>query len=548
MEKILETTKPISYQRQVLFETEYFEVVSCQWGRGDSSPLHGHGSSQCFALVEEGRFENLTHLGLKAELAIKGVGEVIVTPAGARHEIKCISETGRTLHVYTPKISVTSPEILKFETLDEDEIKNTLDLKLRNQGVPWEKIEALLNMISKHSISTESPYFMNQLFSGVHAQTLAAEALIAKTKTTMATFEASPVFTLIEKEVVQKLCDKIGWPAGTAEGVTVPGGSSANFMALHCARQRKFPEAKKNGMPSQKLKVFASSDAHYSLKKACVVLGLGSEALISVQTDSAGRMDINDLEKQIKKCSSEGSVPLIVYATAGTTVLGAFDPISKLSEICKKNSIWLHVDGAWGGPALFSERARPLLENISSADSMTFDAHKFFGAGLTCSFFLTAHPEILFEANDVSGGDYLFHDTETLDRGRLTWQCGRRADAASFWTLWKSLGDQGLGESVDRCFDLRDQLLAWIETQPRLKLVNEASFLNICVRVLPPELSREEKNWSLKVRNSLKENNLAMINYSTDLLGHSFLRMILAHPELQLKELKNILTWALEVR
>ena len=270
--------------------------------------------------------------------------------------------------------------------------------------------------------------------------------------------------------------------------------------------------------------------------------------MVSVETDEFGKIKASDLDLKIQKSLSLGEIPLIVYATAGTTVLGAFDPISEMAQICQKNSIWLHVDAAWGGPALFSARARPLMKDVSLADSMTFDAHKFFGAGLTCSFFLTRHPQVLFEANDVAGGDYLFHDSETLDRGRLTWQCGRRADAVSFWTLWKSLGDQGLGASVDRCFDLRDQLLAWIQQEPRLRMVAEPHFLNICVQVLPPAPTIDAKDWSLKVRNRLKENNLAMVNYAADAQGNSFLRMILAHPELQLKELKNILTWALEVQ
>ena len=536
-----------TYLRTTLFQTDYFEVVSCEWGQGDASPLHGHGSSQCFALVEEGVFENFTDFGLKKELSIKEPGQVIVTPAGARHEIRCKSVKGRTLHVYTPKISASQNKKLNFKTPEEADIKAVLELKLGAKGVTWERLEKLFNGISEHSISTSSPYFMNQLFSGVHSHALAAENLIAKTKTTMATFEASPVVTLIETEVVQSLCQKIGWPDGSADGVTVPGGSSANFMAVHCARQRKFPDYKQKGMPSQKLKVFASEEAHYSLKKACVVLGLGLDALVLLKTDLQGKIEVEDLDHKIKKCLKDGDVPLIVYATAGTTVLGAFDPISEMADLCQKYSIWLHVDAAWGGPALFSDQGRPLMNGVSASDSMTFDAHKFFGAGLTCSFFLTKQPQVLFEANDVAGGDYLFHDSETMDRGRLTWQCGRRADAVSFWTLWKSLGDEGLGQSLDRCFTIRDDLVQWIKEQPRLHLVAEPYFLNICVQILPPSSMDEKKDWSLKVRNHLKENDLAMVNYAADQKGNSFLRMILAHPELQLQDVKNILTWALDV-
>jgi glutamate/tyrosine decarboxylase-like PLP-dependent enzyme len=233
-----------------------------------------------------------------------------------------------------------------------------------------------------------------------------------------------------------------------------------------------------------------------------------------------------------------------VVATAGTTVLGAFDQITPVASICKKHGLWLHVDGAWGGPALFSKKLRHLVQGIELADSVTFDAHKLFGASLTSSFFLTKHSKILLEANDVSGGEYLFHsDDPALDRGKLSWQCGRKADAVSFWTIWKSLGTEGLGEFVDRLVTIREETLAWIRTQSRLELISDPEYLNICVRVAPPS-GIVNRDWSKIVREQLKDQDKAMVNYSTDQNG-SFLRLILAHPYLDFDHVRQILIWAL---
>jgi glutamate/tyrosine decarboxylase-like PLP-dependent enzyme len=276
-----------------------------------------------------------------------------------------------------------------------------------------------------------------------------------------------------------------------------------------------------------------------------VVLGIGSDNLISVPVDKKGQMNVELLQVHIQNCRQEGHIPLAVVATAGTTVLGAFDDIRKISQVCQSNDVWLHIDAAWGGPVLFSKKWRSLMEGVELADSLTFDAHKLLGASLTNSFFLTPHRDILLKANDVSGGDYLFHRENGVDRGKLSWQCGRKAEAVSFWTLWKNVGTQGFGDFVERMMDLRGQIVDWIQTQPRLQLVAEPDYLNICVRVLPPA-SRRDPDWSRKVRDSLKENNLALVNYSKNNEG-SFLRLILANPYLQVSHVVQILKWSMEV-
>jgi len=530
------------YNRKTLVQTDAFEIVSIQWTNTSTSPMHAHGWSQCLVLIEDGVFENTLDLGAKQEVQVLEVGQVVSTPLGGHHEMKCKTAKGRTLHVYTPKIREgTAPQNFHSRLGDW---KSELAL---NEPTGMESLKKLFARLREQSITTSSPYFMNQLFAGVWPQMLVAEEFIAQTKTTMATFEASPVFSAIELEVVESLGRLIGWPAGHRDGVSVPGGSAANFMAVHCARQKAFPHAQREGLPSQQLKVYVSAEAHYSFKKACAVLGLGTANLVAVPVDGQGRMSAAALEALIVQNKNDGATPLLVAATAGTTVLGAFDDVEALATVCAKHGVWLHVDGAWGGPALFSRRLRPLVRGIERADSVTFDAHKLFGASLTSSFFLTRHHGILLAANDVSGGDYLFHsDDPALDRGKLSWQCGRKADAASFWTIWKNLGTEGLGEFVERLLRVRDDLVPWIRQQERLSLVAEPEFLNICVRVLPPD-GAKDSDWSRRVRERMKEKDQAFVNYSANADG-SFLRLILAHPFLQSEHVRQILEWALETR
>ena len=533
----------LDYRRIPLYQCDAFEVVEIHWTRSELTALHDHGFSQCMVLIQEGDFENILDLGVKTEYQVSGPGELVHTPVAAKHQMRCLSQTGKTLHLYTPKITASSTPH-QFET--SAALKLIPEIAL-SQPTPWNELKALSEKIRESSVTTASPYFMNQLFSGQLPQMLLAEEILAQAKTTLATFEASPALSLIETEVIEALGNQIGWKAGTCDGITVPGGSAANFMAIHCARQRRYPSLKQTGMTGQKLRIFISSESHYSFLKAAVALGLGTESIIKVEVDAKGRMKPSALEALITKEKAAGHDPLMICATAGTTVLGAFDPIDELSIISKKYNLWLHVDAAWGGPVIFSQVHRSLVKGIDAADSVTFDAHKLLGAGLTCAFYLTPHPKILREANDIEGGEYLFHgDQDFYDRGKLSWQCGRRGDALSFWSIWKSTGTKGLGDFVDRMIKLQKDSLRLIENEPRLELIHEPVYLNVCVRIKPPSPLSDEANFAKRVRQSLIDKNLAMVNYASDSKG-TFLRLILANPQLKISHLNQILQWILEI-
>lgn len=528
-------------QRTVLYGNDSFEIVSILWSQETKSPNHNHGWSHCQVLIQEGVFENTLYAGPKKEVRVLEVGQVLSTPVGATHEMRCLSKTGKTLHVYTPKIKTHKDVDRKFDSAIGAELMSSLKL---GESVRFEQLNEILQQVQENSISTNSPYFMNQLFSGVYPQALLAQEVISRTKTTLATQEASSVFSKIETEIVDQLCSMIGWEAKYRDGVSVPGGSAANFMALQLAKQKYFPETKRQGISGKKFRIYVSSDAHYSFEKAAVAMGFGTDAVVKIGVCEKRKMMPDLLDQAIRQSIKEGHQPLLVCATAGTTVYGAFDSIKEMSQICREHDIWLHVDGAWGGPALFSEKSRNLVDQIELADSVTFDAHKLFGASLTCSFLLTQHKGLLLEANDVSGADYLFHDNSVdPDRGKMSWQCGRGANALSFWAIWKNLGTTGFEQLIDQLFTVRDESIDWIRTQDRLELIGEPLFLNLCVRLKDRE-GRIDENLAKKAREALKKQNLAMVNYSIDEQG-SFLRLILAHPHLTSSHVKDVLNYAL---
>lgn len=536
-----------NYKRKVIYSCSAFEVVQCEWRMGNHSAMHHHGSSECYVLIEEGLLEESIQSGLECSVAIKKSGEILHTPPFASHDLVCKSDHARTVHVYMPPLSAQ----IRSENFSSAHSKPSLGhiAALSEHGISKDAFAVILDQVREHSISTHSEYFMNQLFSGILPEAMASSRLVTMTKATIATSEASPFFSQAEREVVFSLTQELGWNPHTSSGLAVPGGSAANFMGIHCARQHAFPETRNEGNLGHKFRIFVSEESHYSWKKGCMALGLGLNAVIPVRADDRGILIPQSLNEEITKSRSRGEVPLLVGATAGTTVKGAFDPIRAMHEICQSQKLWLHVDGAWGGPAIFSRYAKQLMDGVELADSLTFDAHKLLGAPLTSSLFVTRHKNILREANDVAA-TYLFHNDEgDMDRGRLSWQCGRPADAFAFWSIWKRYGSEGFGRLVDRQLDLQRDFVQLLKSSgPRVRVLHEPEFLNVCVQVLPPNGNNNVADWSRHVRRSLLESNRAMINFSLDSEGASFLRFILAHPQLGIAQLRQMLAWALEVR
>ncbi|VDM54864.1 unnamed protein product [Angiostrongylus costaricensis] len=180
---------------------------------------------------------------------------------------------------------------------------------------------------------------------GLDLVSMAGEWLTATANTNMFTYEIAPVFILMEKAVMKRMWEAIGWDVETADGIFAPGGAIANLYALSTARHALYPRSKYVGLKDvPTLCVFTSEDSHYSIKSAAAVCGIGSDFCFNIPTDNAGKMIPEALEIKIIESKKDGLVPLFVCCTAGTTVYGAWDPIEKVADICERHKIWLHVD------------------------------------------------------------------------------------------------------------------------------------------------------------------------------------------------------------
>ena len=175
-----------------------------------------------------------------------------------------------------------------------------------------------------------------------------------------------------------------------------------------------------------------------------------------------GEMIPAELDKLILEDKANGLHPFFINATAGTTVLGAFDDLNGLAEVASKHNIWLHVDGAYCGGAIFSDQYKHLLDGLHKTNSFSFNAHKMLGTPLSCSIIITQDRQHLYDSlsNDAS---YLYQtDSDDYNLGKTSIQCGRRNDALKIWSLWKAIGTSDLATMAEHQFELADTARAYI--------------------------------------------------------------------------------------
>jgi glutamate/tyrosine decarboxylase-like PLP-dependent enzyme len=356
-----------------------------------------------------------------------------------------------------------------------------LGIELGRDGTPFEAVVESLGRIMDATPSSSSPRFFNQLFGGREPVATLAEMLIPLADTSMYTYKVAGAQVLVEREVLAKLLASVPYPDG--DGTFSPGGSLANMTAMLIARNQALDCVRDIGFNGQRLTAYTSTDAHYSIRKAAGILGLGRSSVRDVPTDPTGSMRPGELEKLIDRDLEAGHQPFFVNATAGTTVLGAIDPIRSIAAVARAHKLWLHVDGALGASVLLSSRYRSLLAGIEQSDSLAWNAHKMMGVPLACSVLLLRQQGLL--ARDLGeSANYLFQaDEADLNPGTKSLQCGRRGDALKLWALWKHLGAAGLDHRMTSSLDLARTAADLIRDDPELELVTEPQTVNVCFRV-----------------------------------------------------------------
>jgi sulfinoalanine decarboxylase/sulfinoalanine decarboxylase/aspartate 1-decarboxylase len=341
-----------------------------------------------------------------------------------------------------------------------------------------DEFKLVLRDILVSTPKTATKLFFNQLFGGRQSKAVIGDLLAVLLNNSMYTYKVAGPQVGIEQEIIRQSCDLVGY--GPQSNGTFPtGGSMSNYMALIMARDAKDPGCRTEGM-SKPLVIYTSEASHYSNAKNASFAGIGRNNIRYIPADAEGRMIPEKLEAQIIDDLREGFIPTYVNATAGTTVLGAFDPIDKIADITEKYNIWLHVDGAYCGSLIFSNKYKHLLKGMERSNSFSYNAHKMLGTPMTCSIILVNDKKQLHDSFS-NEADYLYQtDGDDFNLGKTSFQCGRRNDALKFWTLWKSVGKNGLEQIIDQQFELADVAREYIRSNPDYTLYSFDDSISFC--------------------------------------------------------------------
>ena len=427
-----------------------------------------------------------------------------------KHEIQFLEEIHSKIVNYLAK-----PEN-SFEDINEFSNKPSL-IKHLELKTPTElnKINEIIDKYLSSALRTDSTNFYNQLYSGFSSMGYIGELIATVTNSSMYTYEMSPNATIIEKSLIKKMSELVGYTDGF--GTFVNGGSNGNLIAMLSARHKIYPDSKSDGLFNQKrLIAFVSEESHYSFVKAGIQIGIGINQIKMVPCDENGHMNTNSLKIMINNTIKNGNCPFFVGATAGTTVRGAFDPINQISDICNEFNIWLHIDGSWGGPVLLSKKYKYLLESSERSDSFTWCCHKMMGIPLVCTAIILKDKNLLKNINEIENTDYLFHDNnDQFDLGRFSLQCGRKVDSLKLFLTWKYFGDIGFERKINHLFKLAKYAESKVIQSTILKLISPVESLNICFQPQPKQLLINEWNdFTISCRDELTRNGHVMVNYA----------------------------------
>jgi glutamate/tyrosine decarboxylase-like PLP-dependent enzyme len=284
-----------------------------------------------------------------------------------------------------------------------------------------------------------------------------ADRIAAVFNPQLATASTSPAAVEIERHTILAVAKRAGL-TGDVGGHFTTGGSEANYTALLCALTQSCA-----GFASEGARVFAgrpvfyvSRESHLAWLKIAHQAGIGRAAARMIATDGSGRMSPDGLAEAVERDRMQGCVPVMIAATAGTTAAGVIDPLIACAEIARDAGIWYHVDAAWGGALIASDRLRPLLTGIERADSITIDAHKWFAATMGCGMFITSRASQLPAVFGVSANFMPPSGGATFDPYASSIQWSRRFLGLRLFLALASAGWAGYAAHVERAVSLAD--------------------------------------------------------------------------------------------
>ena len=340
----------------------------------------------------------------------------------------------------------------------------------------------------------QHPGFMAYFATTASGPGILGEMLTAAVGSNAMLWRTSPAATELEEVVVDWLRQALGLP-DSFDGLLTDTASTSSLIALAAAREAAGLDAAARGLAGRPElggpRVYASAEAHSSIDKACMTLGLGRGAVVHLPVDDAYQLRPEQLATAIEADRAAGLQPIAVVATIGTTSSTSVDPVAEVADIAEREGLWLHVDAAYAGASAILPDRRAPFAGWERADSIVINPHKWLFAPLDASLLLTRRMPVLRDAFSLIP-EYL----RTLDRempvrdyNEYTPQLGRRFRALKLWIELRWFGLDGLRRRIERHIAMAEAFRDWVDVDPSWERLAPVPFSTVCFRYRPPSLA-----------------------------------------------------------
>lgn len=391
--------------------------------------------------------------------------------------------------------------------------------------------------IAPYPFGNGHPRFFGWINSPPDVMGIFAEALAATMNPSVAGGNHAAVY--VERAVTGWFRELLGFPA-EGMGLLVSGSSMANLTGLavarHTAGQRVGYDVRARGLQQNsgdgpRFVVYASQEGHSSIRKAVELLGIGADNLRTIGVDETDRMRVAELEAALQRDLAAGNVPMAVAASAGTANTGAIDPLTHVADVCAAHAVWLHVDGAYGAPAILTTRYHDMLSALARADSVSLDPHKWLYVPVEAGLVLVRSAAAMRDTFSLVP-PYLRTDNSLEGVGGPPWfsefgfQQTRGFRALKVWMTLKHHGLAGYRALMEHDLAMADRLAAQIQAAPELELLS-AGLSVVCFRVRTQTDQLDELN--RRVLAALQLGGQAFVT-GTTVRGHFALRACVVNP------------------
>jgi aromatic-L-amino-acid decarboxylase len=375
------------------------------------------------------------------------------------------------------------------------------------------------------------PSFFAYFANSSTAPGILGEMLSAAFNANAMLWKTSPAATELELVVLDWLRQMLGLPEGLF-GVIQDTASASTLVALAAAREA-VPglDVKRRGLVGQaRLRMYASDQAHSSIEKAGLVLGIGQEGFRAIPSDDGFRMDTAALSQAIREDRGAGLTPFAVTATTGTTSTTAIDPVAAIADVCERERLWLHVDAAYGGSAAVAPELRFVLDGAARADSIVVNPHKWLFVPVDLSVLYTRRPDVVKQAFSLLP-DYLRTAEEDVAPNLMDYgvSLGRRFRALKLWMVIRAFGHAGLAARIREHVRLAQVFRGWLESDPVFRVSLPSPLSVVCFEAAFPGRPAEERDrLNLEVMERVNATGDAYLSH-TKLRGRVVLRLAIGN-------------------